>query len=259
MEHAGTKKNSEWQGIRYEEYCLSLREWALYAAQGIFFAAVLAYVFYRSWLVFCLMLPSAVFVPLYMRKVLKKRRLEKLQAQFKDAILVLASCLNAGYSVENAFGAALEEVARVYGEESLMAAELRLILHKLHMNRPLEEAFRDLADRSGLEDVGNFADIFLAARQSGGELTKIIAGTAQIISEKLQIQEEILTMTAARRLEQKIMSGIPIVIVVYIQVSSPGFFEILYGTMMGRILMTACLGIYLFACWMSDRILEIEV
>ena len=88
---------------------------------------------------------------------------------------------------------------------------------------------------------------------------KIIARTAEIIGEKIRIQEEILTATASRRMEQKIMSAIPILIVVYIELTSPGFFEILYSTMGGRILMTICLGIYLVSCQLAKSFLEIEI
>ena len=88
---------------------------------------------------------------------------------------------------------------------------------------------------------------------------QIIARTAEIIGEKIRIQEEILTATASRRMEQKIMSAIPILIVVYIELTSPGFFENLYSTMGGRILMTICLGIYLVSCQLAKSFLEIEI
>lgn len=179
--------------------------------------------------------------------------------QFKDAILSLASCLNAGYSVENGFEEALRETDRVYGKESMISSEIRLLLHKVRLNRTIGEALENFAARSGLDDVKSFANVFLAARESGGELMKIIARTAEIIGEKIRVQNDILTATASRRLEQKVMSAIPILIVFYMEITSPGFFQILYTTVIGRIIMTVCLGVYLFSCISAKRILEIEV
>ena len=171
----------------------------------------------------------------------------------------MASGLNAGYSVENAFAVSLKEMEEIHGSDSMIAQEIRLILRKVRLNLTFEEALGDFAKRSGLDDVKNFSDVFLAARKSGGELMKIIARTAEIIGEKIRIQEEILTATASRRMEQKIMSAIPILIVVYIELTSPGFFKILYSTMGGRILMTICLGIYLVSCQLAKSFLEIEI
>ena len=251
-ERLSTGKNSDLQGIEYETYTLSRREWVLYGAEGILLAAVLDYVFYRSFLLILLIFPAGILFPLALKKKLKQRRMEKLRGEFKDAILAVASGLNAGYSVENAFAVSLKEMEEIHGSDSMIAKEIRLILRKVRMNLTF-------AARSGLDDVKNFADVFLAARKSGGELMRIITRTAEIIGEKIRIQEEILTATASKRMEQRIMSGIPVLIVIYIELTSPGFFGILYTTLIGRMLMTVCLAVYLASCWLADYFLEIEI
>ena len=251
-ERLSTGKNSDLQGIEYETYTLSRREWVLYGAEGILLAAVLDYVFYRSFLLILLIFPAGILFPLALKKKLKQRRMEKLRGEFKDAILAVASGLNAGYSVENAFAVSIKEMEEIHGSDSMIAKKVR-------MNLTFEDALGDFAARSGLDDVKNFADVFLAARKSGGELMRIITRTAEIIGEKIRIQEEILTATASKRMEQRIMSGIPVLIVIYIELTSPGFFGILYTTLIGRMLMTVCLAVYLASCWLADYFLEIEI
>ena len=86
----------------YETYELSRKEWGIYGAEGILGIAVMDYVFYRNAGLFLVLLPVGMLFPLMLRKQLKKRRLETLRGQFKDAILAVASGLNAGYSVEKA-------------------------------------------------------------------------------------------------------------------------------------------------------------
>lgn len=238
---------------------MSKKEWVSYSGQGILYVGVLSFVFYRSVWVFLALVPVGICYPLMIRKDLKRKRLERLRGQFRDAILAVASCLNAGYSVENAFSEALREVDRVHGRESMMSEEIRLMIHKTRVNRTFEESLQDFAVRSGLDDAKSFADVFLAARVSGGELMKIIARTAEIIGEKIRIQEDILTATASRRLEQKIMNMIPIVIVLYLDLTSPGFFDVLYTTMAGRMIMTGCLFVYLGAIVLAGKMMEIAV
>ena len=230
-----------------------------YGGQGLLYVGILSFVFYRSITAFLMFAPVGICYPLLIRNDLKKKRLEQLRIQFKDAILALASCLNAGYSVENAFAEAWKETVRIHGSESMISEELRLIIHKTRVNRTLEDALMNFAVRSGLDDVKSFADVFLAAKESGGELMKIIARTSEIISEKIRIREDTLTATASRRLEQKIMSAIPIGIVSYLELTSPGFFDVLYTTMIGRGIMTGCLVIYLGSCWLAKHMLEISV
>lgn len=240
-------------------YVLSKKEWFLYSSQGLCRLAVLDFVFYRSMSLFVCLAPLGFFYPLILKNDLKKRREEQLRLQFKDAILSLASCLNAGYSVENGFAEILHEMDRVYGKESMISKEIRLLLYKLRLNRTVGNALEEFAVRSGLDEVRSFANVFLTARENGGELMKIIARTAGIIGEKIRIQEDILTATASRRLEQKIMSAIPVLIVCYLELTSPGFFQILYTTALGRMIMSGCLGVYLISCYAAKKILEIEV
>ena len=85
----------------YKIYELSKKEWLLYGGQGGLYLAVLSFVFYRSIFVFLLLLPLGVCYPIFMKKDLKKKRMEQLNLQFKDAILSVAASLRAGYSVEN--------------------------------------------------------------------------------------------------------------------------------------------------------------
>lgn len=141
----------------------------------------------------------------------------------------------------------------------MIAQEIRLILRKVRLNLTFEEALGDFAKRSGLDDVKNFSDVFLAARKMRRGTDEDHRQDRGDHRRKIRIQEEILTATASRRMEQKIMSAIPILIVVYIELTSPGFFEILYSTMGGRILMTICLGIYLVSCQLAKSFLEIEI
>ena len=60
-------------------------------------------------------------------------------------------------------------------------------------------------------------------------------------------------------MEQVIMSMMPFGIILYMQLTSPGFLQILYGNLFGIITMSVCLGIYFFAYWMGCRIVDIEV
>jgi tight adherence protein B len=55
------------------------------------------------------------------------------------------------------------------------------------------------------------------------------------------------------------MNGIPFGMILYIDFTSPGFFDIMYGTWMGRLIMTLCLAFYMGAVMLSGKILDIEI
>ena len=75
----------------------------------------------------------------------------------------------------------------------------------------------------------------------------------------LKIHEDILTMNASKRYEQKVMNMIPFGIILYMNFSSPEFLSTLYTTLLGRITMTGCLAVYILAIYLAERIMRIEV
>ena len=210
----------------YREYQLSQKEWMQYLIMGAGAAGLCAYTFYRSVLAFLFLLPVAFLYPVYKKKDLKKERIRRLTLQFKEGIMVLASFLSAGYSLEKQsfvkckknWKAFMEKTGMITEEFSYMEAGVR-------MNRPVELLLADMGRRSGIQDVDQFARVFAAAKRSGGELTDIISQTAGIIRDKIQVQEEIHTLTAARVFEQKIMNGIPFGIILYIDFYITGLFS----------------------------------
>ncbi len=227
--------------------------------KGLGICGLLAFTFYRSFAAFLFLAPAGLVFPVYERKRLKEHRLQLLTDQFKESMVVLAGALRAGYSVENALVVSWEELALMYGRDGLIVHEFSYIIQQMRTNRAVEWLFQDFAERSGVEDIQNFAEVFVVAKRSGGNLSEIMRHTAEVIRDKMQVKEEIRTMTASRQFEQKIMNLIPFFIVLYVECSSPGFFDQMYGTMMGRILMSACLGVYVISFLLARRILNIEV
>lgn len=243
----------------YRVYRLSVREWLVYGAWGIGACGLAAYTFYRSMAVFLVLFPVGACYPLYKRGDLRKERARQLELQFKEGIQVLSSFLSAGYSLENGLALSVKELEVLFGTKGMITEEFGILSAGVRMNRPAEILFMEFGQRSGLEDVDNFAQVLAAAKRSGGELVEIIRQTAGIIRDKVQVKEEIHTMTASKVFEQKIMNGIPFLIVLYIDLTSPGFFHVMYGTWMGRAVMTACLAVYGAAYILSKKILDIEV
>ncbi|MDO5541483.1 MAG: hypothetical protein Q4F83_15690 [Eubacteriales bacterium] len=127
------------------------------------------------------------------------------------------------------------------------------------MNRNLEELLSGLAYRSGLEDIQNFADIFAAAKRTGGNLIAIIRNTMQCIGQKEETRLEIETCLSAKKMEQNIMSLVPVLILVYIQMVSPGFMDSMYHNAAGIIIMSICLAVYGAAWYWGRKIVNIEV
>lgn len=245
--------------ISYKKYEMTLKEQITAWGTGIGLAAAVSYTFYRSIWVFLALVPGVLFYVRYRKWEFQKKRLLELKLQFKEGIRILASSLGAGYSVENALAVSQRELNLLYGSNDMVGREFAYMVQQMKTNRPIEVLMLDFAERSGLEEMENFAAVFGAAKRSGGRLVPIIQHTADMIQDKIQIQEEIRTLTASRQFEQKIMNVLPFFIIFYIDQTSPGLFDVMYQTMLGRIVMTVCLVIYAAAILLAGKILNIPI
>lgn len=245
--------------VDYGDYTFSRREWALYLAEGIFIIGMISYFFYRSlWAAVFLSPILIIFLKMKKRELAGKRRME-INLQFKDAVLAVSANQRAGYSVENAFREAYKDMDVLYGRGSPICQELSYIIKGLDNNIILERLLYDFGCRSHVPDILQFADVFLIAKRGGGNMTEIIAGTADVIEQKIAVDKEIQVLLSSKKMEQKIMNAVPFLIIFYISLTSKGFFDVLYHNVIGIAVMTVCLAVYLAAFIISRKLVEIEV
>lgn len=243
----------------YTDYIFSGQEIVRFLLTGGAYMAVVSWLFYDSAVAWMLLMPFVLLSFRGRNRAACRNRKRRLEIEFREAILSVSANLQAGYSVENAFEESYRDITLLYGKESVMATELRLIFRKLSNNEQLEDALANLADRSGVQDIRDFADIFQIAKRGGGDMRGIITNTAEIIGGKQETRREIETVVSEKKLEQQIMRCIPFFIIFYISLTTKGYFEVLYHNVFGWILMTGLLAVYAAACRISDKILEIEI
>lgn len=239
---------------------MNIMELLKYGLQGVGIAALVSYVFYRSLIVFLLLLiPALIFLLRQKKKDLLRKRKEELNLQFKEMMHAVIAGLQAGYSIENAFTHAYQDICLLYGKQSMMAKELYHLTMELRNNRNIEDVLSDFAARCQVADIRDFAEVFHIAKKSGGNLVGILKNTADVISDKIEVKREITTMISAKRLEQGIMDIVPFAIILYIDVSSPGFFDGMYHNPVGIIIMTVLLAVYIAAYLMAEKIIHIDL
>ena len=246
------KKNYWQQDIRKYEYLLAL-------LQGGLLISLVSYLFYGTWICAILFSPYLIWYIKSWEKQLVKKKQAKFRLQFKEAIQSLSAALNVGYSVENAMRETVKDLKGIYKKDEKILREFSYMIRQLQMNVTAETVLREFAQRTADEDVQTFVTVFNMAKRSGGDTLEIIRNAVRQMSEKLDVEREITTLVSGKKLELKIMTMIPLGMVLYMRISFPEFLDVLYGNMAGVIIMSGCLLVYLVAYEMGKRIVEIEV
>ena len=242
-----------------EFYDFGYKEKFIVFLTGILIVTCFAYFFYRSFLAVPVLLPL-MFVHFKMTKkrlILKKS--EELRSQFKEMIEMVAGNLRAGYSVENAFLETGKEMSRREQTDIPIVRMISFIKRGLQNNIPLDMRLKEAGVISKIQEIIEFADVFGVAKNSGGNTIDCIGQFAAMIGDKIETEKEIKVTLSARLSEQKIMNIVPFIILLYLDITSPGFFTSLYHNVSGVITMTICLLLYLVAYWLATTMIKIEI
>ncbi len=207
---------------------------------------------------------GAVFIPLGMTayrsgmKTIKLKRKLKYEDQFIDFLTSFSFALQAGFSSENAFKAAWSDISGVY-ERSEFIRHLGLIDKRLGNNERLEACFVEMAEEFGIEDMKEFAYIYEHAGKTGGNIRKIIQKTTDRMKEKHNLKREITTLVSGKRLEARLLSAMPVLIILYLQFSLGGFLDPLYSSGPGVMGMVICAVLYTVSIKWIGKIVDIPV
>lgn len=243
----------------YSKYSMTKREILIGIIEYLLVSALLAIFFYRSVWAFIILLPGIYgFFGVYRQHLIDKRK-KRLTSEFSQTLYSVISGLKAGYSIENAFIEAGKDLNLFYGDKSLMALEIKNIKTGLSVNKNLEDMIDNLGSRSRDEDIMLFSDVFKCAKRNGGNITEVLSETADKIQERICIDEEINLLISEKRLELRIMEVIPFFILIYLDMTSRGYFDILYGNIRGIAVMTGCLIVYVAAILAAEKIVSIKV
>ncbi len=223
---------------------------------GLGIAVFFSFFFYRSvWAFLPMLSVGGIFVYWGIQKKKRSRQLLYLE-QFKECVLSVLGAVKAGYAVENAFAESIVDMEVMYGRDCWIAKEVQIICRGIQNNKTLEGALAELGKRSQLTEISEFAEVFSIAKRNSGNIPETIELYSKVITDRLELIAELETLLAAKRLEQKVMNVMPFFIVLYLEYTNPGYFDMMYHNLTGIAIMTGCLVVYMAAYGLAEKIFE---
>jgi tight adherence protein B len=166
----------------------------------------------------------------------RTRRVNAFDAALPECIDMLARALRAGHSVVSA----LEMLADNAQEPA--AFEFGEVFKQLNLGLPMRNALLQLLDRVPSPDLRVLVTAIMVQKDTGGNLVEILDRTVFVIRERLRIQGEIRVETAQGRLTGWILTALPVVMMVLLNLVNPGYSSILFHDELGRKLIYISLG-----------------
>jgi len=198
-----------------------------------------------------------LFLPKQTKSIIEKKKIE-LGHQFRDMLDALNTSLGAGKNVNDSFIGIYDDLKIQYEDDAFIIKELEVILSGIQNNVSIEDILEDFGNRSDNNDIKSFASVFRISYRKGGNIKEVIRNTHSILSDKMEITEDIETLVTSNRLEQNIMIVMPIALVGVIKLMSPEF-AANFVTPSGLLSTTVGIIIFIVSYFVGKSILNIKI
>jgi tight adherence protein B len=169
-------------------------------------------------------------IPLFYLRFKKKKRIEKFKRQLPEGLDLIARALRAGH----AFTSGMELVAEEFDDP--LGPEFDRTLDEINFGVSVQDALKSLAVRIDCSELKYFVVSVILQRETGGNLAEIIASIARLIRERFRLEGKVRILTAEGRQSARILSLMPIAVVLALRLFNPEYINALFTEPMGRMM-----------------------
>lgn len=200
-------------------------------------------------LLFAFAVPMVAWLMLSLRR---DKRQAAFAEQFTDVLQLLAGSLRAGYGMLQG----IDAVARDAQEPA--ASEFRRILLEHRLGRDLTEAMDNCAARMNNTDFVWVVQAISIHRDVGGDLARVLDNIIETVRERASVQRQVRALSTEGRLSARVLTALPFVTVLAIQLVSPGYFTGLMSQPVGWMLIGIAGVMMLIGTFVIRRMVRIE-
>ena len=183
----------------------------------------------------------------------RSRRVKIFNIALPDAMNLMARSLRAGHSISSA----IEIIAEQSPEP--LASEFARVFQQQKFGLRFRDAMLELGDRIPSTDLQFLITAILVQKETGGDLIEILDRTTEVIRDRIRIEGEVRTKTAQGRLTGWILSLLPIVLLLVINLVNPGYSSLLFQDPIGRVALYIGGGLMCVGAFVISKIVKVEV
>ena len=198
-------------------------------------------------LVLIVVLPKKIYA------LLRQRRIDKIQQQLPDGLMMVAGSMRAGLG----FTPALESLAR--DVEPPLAQEFALVLREQRMGVKLDDALQHFNDRVPVQDVTLFVSAVSISREVGGNLAESLASLSETLRRRLIMEGKVKSLTAQGRLQGIVMALMPVGLIGFLSFAYPDTMHAMYHTPMGWVVIGIAAVMEYLGYRMCRKIMSIDI
>jgi tight adherence protein B len=150
------------------------------------------------------------------------KRLNEFETQLPDTLALWVNALRSGYSVLQS----MEAISRDAPEPT--SSEFRRVVQEVSLGIDPPDAMQHMLDRVESEDLDLVVTAVNIQREVGGNLAEILEIISHVIRERIKLKGEIRVLTAQGRITGYLISGLPILLALFLYAINPTYMSNLF-------------------------------
>jgi tight adherence protein B len=146
-----------------------------------------------------------------------KRRINKFNSNFPDAIELMVRGLRSGLPITETLGIVASEIKGPVG------VEFRMVSDKMKIGRTMEAALQETADRLGTAEFQFFVITLAIQRETGGNLAETLSNLADVLRKRSQMKLKIRAMSSESKASAYIVGSLPFVVFTLVWLINPNY------------------------------------
>lgn len=183
----------------------------------------------------------------------KARRILRIELLLPDALDMMSRAMKAGH----AFPTALKMVA---DEMPLpLSAEFRAVFDEVNFGVSMPDALMGMAQRVPSADLRYFVVAVLIQRETGGNLTELLASISAIIRDRLRLLAQVRVMSAEGKMSAWVLGLLPFAVGGLMFATNREFLTILFVDPQGQQMLMVAAGLMLIGFLVIRKITTIRI
>lgn len=185
--------------------------------------------------------------------ITNKRRKRKIKNDMLRAVILLNNAFKAGKSTMQAVEIASCELP------DPISIEFKKIYQDLSYGISSDVAFSRFARRVNLEEARYISSSLIILNKTGGNIVAVFSAIERTLFEKKKLEEDLKNSTQASNLVVKVLMGVPVVFILIIYVLSPDYFEPLFSSPLGYMIIFIVFLMFLVYMYLLKKIMKVKV
>ena len=140
-----------------------------------------------------------------------------------------------------------------------MCQELDVLVKEYELGTPLDQALENFGRRIQSKTLAGTITALKIARRSGGNLTELLETAASSLREFARLEGVVRTKTAEGKAQAFVIGMIPVPMVLGIRSMDPRFFEPLFHSFLGQVIIAGAVALWAVAILAARKILDVDV